>query len=113
MVAGVFIVLIIAGSILGLFYLFITARNKERMSLIDKGAEATIFYSKTKRITPIWKVLVLNLSLLAMGIGLGIFIAGTLHYTLDIKEDIAYPGTIFFMAGAGLFTGFKLTSKLD
>ncbi|WP_299184518.1 DUF6249 domain-containing protein [uncultured Aquimarina sp.] len=110
----VLIPLSIFGCIFGIFYLFITARNKERMSLIDKGADASIFYSsKTKRVTPIWKVFILNFSLLLMGIGLGIFIAGILHYSLGVDEEVAYPGTIFLMAGAGLFTGFKMTSNLD
>ncbi|WP_298543944.1 DUF6249 domain-containing protein [uncultured Aquimarina sp.] len=110
----VLIPLSIFGCIFGVFYLFVTARNKERMALIDKGADASIFYSsKEKRVTPIWKVFILNFSLLLMGIGLGIFIAGILRYTLGVDGEVAYPGTIFLMAGAGLFTGFKMTNSLD
>jgi hypothetical protein len=60
-----------------------------------------------------WKVLVVNFALLLMGIGLGIFIAGILSQVLGVDEDIAYPGTIFLMAGIGLFTGFYLTKKLN
>ncbi len=52
-----------------------------------------------------WKVIVVNIALLMMGIGLGIFIAGILSQVVGVDEDIAYPGTIFLMAGAGLFTG--------
>ncbi|MFT5250300.1 MAG: hypothetical protein ACI93P_002035 [bacterium] len=36
-----------------------------------------------------------------------------LHLLVGIDQDIAYPGTIFLMAGAGLFTGFYLTKKLN
>lgn len=104
----------IFGCIFGIFYLFIAARNKERMSLIEKGADASIFYSsKEKRVTPVWKVFILNFSLLLMGIGSGIFIAGILHYSLGVHGEVAYPGTIFFMAGIGLFTGFTMTKNLD
>ncbi|KAA1246662.1 DUF6249 domain-containing protein [Aquimarina sp. RZ0] len=104
----------IFGVIFGIFYLFISSRNRERMALIEKGADASIFYSsKEKRVTPIWKVLILNLSLLLMGVGIGIFIAGILHYTLGVEEEIAYPGTIFLMAGVGLFTGFTMTKNLE
>jgi len=109
----IFIVAIIFGVIFGIFYLFISARNKERLALIEKGADASIFYSKNKRATPMWKVIVVNFALLMMGIGLGIFIAGILNQVLGVDEDIAYPGTIFLMAGAGLFTGFYLTKKLN
>ena len=109
----ILIVAIIFGVIFGIFYLFISARNKERLALIEKGADASIFYSKNKRATPMWKVIVVNLALLMMGIGLGIFIAGILSQVVGVDEDIAYPGIIFLMAGLGLFAGFYLTKKLN
>lgn len=110
----IIIPLAIFGCIFGIIYLFISARNKERMALIDKGADASIFYSsKSKRVTPVWKVFILNFSLLLMGVGLGIFIAGVLNDILGVKEEIAYPGTIFLMAGVGLFTGFTMTKNLE
>ncbi len=110
----ILIPLIFFGSIFGIVYLFISARNKERLALIEKGADASIFYSsKDKKVTPVWKVLILNLSLLLIGIGVGIFIAGILHLSIGVDEDIAYPGTIFLMAGVGLFAGFNMTKNLD
>ncbi|MCH7785411.1 MAG: hypothetical protein IIB06_08360 [Bacteroidetes bacterium] len=111
---GVIIIIgIIFGVIFGIFYLFISSRNKERLALIEKGAEASIFFGKSRRVTAMWKVIVVNFALLLMGIGAGIFIAGILHHSLGIEEDIAYPGTIFLMAGLGLFMGFYLTKKLN
>lgn len=109
----VLIVGIIFGTIFGIIYLFVSARNKERMALIEKGADASIFYSKDKKITPVWKVFILNLALLLTGIGVGIFIAAILVYNFNVEEEVAFPGTIFLMAGVGLFTGFQLTKKLD
>ena len=108
----VIIPIVMFGVIFGIFYLFISARNKERLALIEKGADASIFYNKNKSITPTWKVVLLNLALLLMGIGAGVFIAGMLE-SAGIRQDVAYPGTIFFMAGLGLFTGFYLTKKLS
>ncbi|MFT4848756.1 MAG: hypothetical protein ACI83B_001291 [Sediminicola sp.] len=107
------IIPIFFGVIFGIYYLFITARNKERLALIDKGADATIFYGKNRRVTPMWKVIVINLALLMMGIGMGIFIAALLSQALNLDEDVAYPGTIFLMAGIGLFSGFYFTKKLN
>lgn len=104
---------VIFGVIFGIFYLFISARNRERLALIEKGADASIFYSKNKNVTPAWKVVIINLALLLMGIGIGIFVAAMLHYNLGVDEDVAYPGTIFLMAGIGLFSGFYLTKKLN
>ena len=59
-----------------------------------------------------WKVIVLNIAFLLMGIGLGVFIASILD-TYSGLGDAVYPATIFFMAGVGLFIGFNLTKKLD
>ena len=111
-VAMVFIILFVI--VFGIFYLFYSTRNKERLALIEKGADASIFMSgKIRKTAPFWKVLILNLSVLLIGVGLGIFIAAILHANIGIDEEIAYPGTIFLMAGMGLFVGFNLTKKLD
>lgn len=109
----VIIMPIIFGVIFGMFYLYISARNRERLALIEKGADASIFYSKKKHVTPIWKVIVINLALLLVGIGLGIFIANLLSYNMGVDEDVAYPGTIFLLAGLGLFAGFLATKRLN
>ncbi|MDT0678184.1 DUF6249 domain-containing protein [Autumnicola musiva] len=104
---------VIFGTVFGIYYLYISARNRERLALIEKGADANIFYSKNRRITPVWKVITLNLALLCIGIGLGIFLANLFIYSLNMKEDVAYPGTIFLMAGVGLLVGFFITKNLD
>ncbi len=107
------IIPIIFGAIFGVFYLYFSTRNKERLALIEKGADASIFIKGKAHTAPIWKVLILNLALLLMGIGIGIFIASILHYNLGVEEEVAFPGTIFLMAGVGLFAGFTMTKKLD
>ena len=116
---AIFIMLIIFGSIFGIFYLYLSTRNKERLALIEKGADAGIF-AKGRRgdnsPAPFWKVFILNLAVLLMGIGLGTLIAMILSSSLDLNYDDAdaiYPGVIFLTAGAGLFVGFTLTKKLD
>ena len=48
-----------------------------------------------------------------MGIGVGIFITSLLHYNMGVDQQVAYPGTIFLMAGIGLFVGFTLAKNLD
>ncbi|WP_298894355.1 DUF6249 domain-containing protein [uncultured Psychroserpens sp.] len=100
-------------ALFGVAYLYLSTRNKERLALIEKGADATIFMKGKRHTAPIWKVLILNLALLLMGIGIGIFIASLLHYNLGVEEEVAFPGTIFLMAGVGLFVGFTMTKNLD
>jgi hypothetical protein len=95
-------------------YLYFTTRNKERLALIEKGADASIFVKgKREGSTPFGKVVLLNLALLLTGIGLAIFLAAFMVSALGVDEDVAYPGTIFMMAGLGLYLGFALTRKLD
>ncbi|MGK0411994.1 MAG: hypothetical protein ACJA1B_000183 [Polaribacter sp.] len=108
------ILAVIFGTIFGVFYLYLSTRNKERLALIEKGADATIFMKGTaKNAAPFWKVFILNLSVLLIGVGVGIFIASILHYSLGVDEEVAYPGTIFLMSGIGLFVGFNLTKQLE
>lgn len=100
-------------AIFGIVYLYLSTRNKERLALIEKGADASIFMGNRSHRSPMWKVLLLNLALLLMAIGLGVFIASFLVYSLGVIDDVAYPGTIFLMAGLGLFVGFNMTKNLD
>lgn len=100
------------GTLFGVSYLHYSTRNKERLALIEKGADASIFNQSRKSGVPMWKILILNLALLLVGIGLAVFIAAFLT-EIGLDEDVAYPGTIFLMAGLGLFVGFNLTKKLE
>lgn len=100
--------------IFGIFYLFFSTRNKERLALIEKGVDARIFMKgERKKSTLTGRVIVLNLSLLLMGIGLGVFLALLITTYTIIQEEAMYPAMIFFMGGLGLFTGFNLTKKLE
>ncbi len=108
------IVFIIFGSIFAVAYLYFSTRNKERLALIEKGADASIFVKgKREHTAPVWKVLILNLALLSMGVGLGIFLATLLDTYSNLESDGIYPAIIFFMAGVGLFIGFNMTKNLD
>lgn len=110
----VFIIALIFGSIFGVFYLFLSTRNKERLALIEKGADASIFAGRSNgRVAPFWKIFILNLALLLIGIGCAIFIASILADGLGMDFNVAYPGTIFLMAGIALYIGFTMTKKLD
>ncbi|MDF0715462.1 hypothetical protein PY092_04815 [Muricauda sp. 334s03] len=110
----VIIIPIIFGVIFAIAYLYFSTRNKERLALIEKGADASIFVrGKRDKAAPVWKIIILNLALLLMGIGAAIFVASVLHYSLGVDEEVAYPGSIFLMAGVGLFVGFTMTKKLD
>ncbi|WP_318345849.1 DUF6249 domain-containing protein [Flagellimonas baculiformis] len=110
----VIIIPIIFGVIFAIAYLYFSTRNKERLALIEKGADASIFVKgRREGAAPFWKIVILNISLLLIGIGLAIFVASFLVYNLGMNDEVAYPGTIFTLAGVGLLVGFTMTKRLE
>jgi Domain of unknown function (DUF6249) len=100
-------------AIFGIYYLFISTRNKERLALIEKGVDAGIFMKGKQSGIPTGRIIILNLALLLMGIGVGVFIALLLSTYTSLDRDAIYPATTFTMAGVGLFVGFYMTKNLE
>ena len=89
--------------VFGIAYMFFTTRNKERMALIEKGAEASLFNTGKGANTFInWSKFTLKLGMLAMGIAAGIIIAALMAQNSVIDEDALYPSMIFFFGGLSL-----------
>jgi len=110
--AEIFIPLSFFAVVFGIVYLYLSSRNKERLALIEKGADASIFTRGPGK-SPIWKVIILNLALLLMGIGVGILIATLIYEYTTIESDALGPAIVFIMAGVSLLVGFKMTSNMD
>src|SRR5690606_15368211 len=95
----VIILPVIFGVVFGIAYLYFSTRNKERLALIEKGADASIFVrGRREGSNPMWKILLLNLSLLLIGIGLAIFVASILVYQFGMDRGVAFPGSMFLLA---------------
>ncbi len=101
------------GAIFGIVYLYLSTRNKERLALIEKGADASIFMGNKSNRSPMWKVLLLNLALLLMAIGIGVLLGLLIQEGFEFYNDAIFPGIIFFMSGLGLLIGFNMTKNLD
>ena len=101
------------GMIFGIFYLMYSTRNRERLALIEKGVDASIFMKGRRESTPMWKVFILNLAYLLIGSGLGIFIALLITTYTDLNNGAVYPSIIIMMAGIGLLAGFNKSKDLD
>lgn len=94
-------------TIFGIFYLFISTRNRERMALIEKGADASLFHTGKSRGGR--RLIILNIALTMIGIGLGITLAIFLYQATGMEE--VYPASIFTMAGVGLLASFLMGNK--
>ena len=55
------VLIIIFGTIFGVFYMYFSTRNKERLALIEKGADASIFVKGKKGYTTIFTMAGLGL----------------------------------------------------
>ena len=101
--------LIIFSALFGIVYLFLTTRNKERLALIEKGADASLFNMGNKKGA---YPFVLNLALLAIGIGVGVLIGALLNQA-GMDEDIAFASCVFIFGGLGLVASFFINRKLE
>ena len=106
------IIPVLFGTIFGIVYLFISSRHKERMALIEKGTDASIFYAAKTGKSRYLPIIILNFAVLLTSIGLAIFIGALLQRNLDVEGSVAYPGTIFLVSGLGMYIGFKKSVAL-
>ena len=95
--------------IFGIIYYYLTTRNKERLALIEAGADAKLFKSASG--TNPWYI-VLVLGLLGIGVSLGTGLGALMEGIMDRNADGAYVMGIFFGAGLSLIVSFYLIRKL-
>ena len=104
---SVFIMAIIGLTLM--FYVFFTGRHRERMSMIDKGVDANIFYSKQRAsISP-----TLKLGMLFVGISFGILMGEILNNSISMNRGTAYVSMIFLFGGLSLIINFLIERKID
>lgn len=96
------------GVVFGIVYIIVTANHKEKMTMIEKGADPTLFKRQKWGHYNTFKY-----GLFLVGISIGIFVAGALDEA-DITSDVAaYFSSILFFGGLALVAAFLLRKKLD
>jgi hypothetical protein len=110
-VALVFIALFAV--VFGIMYVFYTTRHKERLALIEKGADASLFNTGKEgaRGQFSWNKVSLKIGMLAMGIAVGIIVAALLSSGGVLDEDANYPAMIFFFGGLSLVLFYIIDRK--
>ena len=92
--------------VFGSWYLYVTTRNKERLALIEKGADPKLF--KTKDAGSAFRTL--KLGLFFIGIAIGI-IGGYFLTEGGMEEEPAYFSMIFLFGGVALTTSYFLQKR--
>jgi hypothetical protein len=95
--------------IFGIVYIAITTRNRERMALIERGADPTLFEAKKKAAGSG----TMKVGLFFLGIGFGIVVAYMLTSGGGMEEGAAYPAMIFIFGGLALVVSYLWQRKQE
>ena len=102
------------GFIFGVVYYFLMTRHKERMSLIENGADAKLFQTEPRKKNYFFSMMVgIVFICLALGIAIGAVLdqyVFTDYYHDD--NPAPYFTSIFFFIGVGFVSSFFLSKKL-
>ncbi len=110
MLTEVLVPIAIFAAIFGIVFVTITARNRERMAMIEKGLDPKDFLNVNRTGSPYG---ILKWALLLVGIGFGLFIGSLLETYTEITEEAAYFASALFFGGLGLTIAFIITKKRD
>jgi hypothetical protein len=102
--------LIIFGVIFGIVYVVTTARHKEKMALIEKGADPTLFKRQQMKFS---QYNTFKYGLLLVGIAVGIIIAAIMDEINLIDQVAGYFSSILFFGGLALITAYLLRNRFD
>jgi len=100
-------------TVFGIMYVHYTTRNKERLALIEKGADASLFNTGKEghKFSIAWGKFTLKIGMLAMGIALGILVGAILTNAGVLDEDANYSSMIFFFGGLSLVLFYVIDRK--
>jgi hypothetical protein len=86
---------------------YILVRRKERMALVQKGVDASIFDSPAKAPTD------LKWGLLLIGIGVGILLGKVLAVYTTLNEEPAFFSMICLFGGIGLIIYHFIANRME
>lgn len=96
------------GAAFGIVWVIISARNRERMAMIEKGVTPNDFLTARQGTS---QYTVLKWALLLVGVGLGIFVGSLLETYTSLDEGAAYFAFALLFGGLGLVVAFLVTRK--
>lgn len=106
MAAEILVPFIVFATIFGVLYTFLTTRNRERLAMIEKGADPSVFAQQPSRIG-------IKIGLLAMGIAIGVLLGQLIQHLTPMDGKPATVSMVFLCAGAGLVLEHYLAKKED
>ena len=92
-------------AIFGMVYVFLMTRHKERMTMLEKGVDASHFQAKPKT------SLTLKYGMLFVGIAIGILAGHVLNFYCSLDGTVAFVSMIFLFGGLGLIINYTIEKK--
>jgi hypothetical protein len=92
--------------IFGIVYVFLMTRYRERMAMIERGVDASIF-SGNKAGSP-----TLKFGMLFVGIAIGLIVADVWKDNYGFSKGTAFPAMILLFGGLSLILNFVIEQRL-
>lgn len=95
------------GGIFGIAYVFLMTRHKERMTMLEKGKDPSLFSTKSNSTSQ-----TLKFGMLCVGIAVGILIGNLLYRNDWLDKSVAYLSMTFLFGGTSLILNFIIDRKI-
>ncbi|GAB4026967.1 DUF6249 domain-containing protein [Spirosoma gilvum] len=93
-------------SVFGIVYVFLMTRSRERMAMIERGVDASIF-SGNNSISP-----TLKFGMLFVGIAIGMIIGNVLYEYYGVGRITSFLSMVFLFGGLSLILNFLIEQRL-
>jgi L-cystine uptake protein TcyP (sodium:dicarboxylate symporter family) len=107
LIQEVIITIVIFGALFGIVYVFLVTRHRERMTMLERGLDASVFAPPKQSFS-----LTLKFGMLFVGIALGILAGYGLHQHYGMTEEWAFLSMMFLLGGLALIANFLVERKL-
>jgi hypothetical protein len=100
-------------TVFGIMYTYYTTRNKERMALIEKGADASLFNTGKEGMkwSFSWNKFTLKIGMLMVGAAIGILVGALMSNAGMLDEGVNYTSMIFLFGGLSLIAYYIFDRK--
>jgi len=101
-------------TVFGILYVYFNTRHKERLALIEKGADATLFKAgRNVSGTGLnWGKFTLKIGMLFIGVALGILVGAIMSSAGILNDGVNYPSMIFLFGGLSLVLFYVIDRKI-
>ena len=111
MVVAISISLAFLATVFGIVYITVSASNREKLALIEKGLDVSIFHDKNKNPTH-GRYNALKFGLMLVGVALGLLLGNLLERYTRLEDVVSYFSMILLFGGLALLLYYAIIKKL-